>query len=208
MRNLNFFFFWRCQGASSLFNLAAHSVRRPKKRTIRKDGATGGGGRVNFSGKWHICEPEVIINYWPCQGEAFDAGRISGRETGKRGESKGRETLKFGRSFSQTAVMRSLTSWAGLHYSRQTTGHQMKGEWAQVPADWFRITLIAQLPMKGSWAVAHISSEAHCLIGWCLLAFVMRWLRASLSLVPAEHTALEPTLTGLLSGLRCGKGFF
>lgn len=102
--------------------------------------------------------------------------------------------------------MRSLTSWAGLHYSRQTTGSQMKGEWAWVPAGWFRSTLIAQCPMKGSWAVAHISGEAHCLIGWCLLAFVMRWLRASLSPVPVEHKALESTLPGLLSESMWYKG--
>lgn len=50
--------------------------------------------------------------------------------------------------------------------------------------------------------MAHISGRAHCLIGWCLLAFVTRWLRASLSPLPVEHKALESTPLGVIVWMR------
>ncbi len=133
------------------------------------------------------------------QGRSLWRRKNHGLRRLKRTDEKEKGDAQIWRLFLTTTIMRSLTSWAGLHYSRRTTGSQMKGEWAWVPAGWFRSTLIAQRPMKGSWAVAHISGKAHCLIGWCLLAFVMRWLRASLSPSPVERKALESTLLGLLS---------
>lgn len=61
-----------------LFNLAAHSAHLPEKEKIRKSLRQGVWMSKLFRKKWHICEPEVIINLWPRKGEAFDAGRIAG----------------------------------------------------------------------------------------------------------------------------------
>lgn len=75
------------------------SVPRRKEKIRKK--LPQGVWMSKLSRKWHICEPEVIINLWPRKGEAFDAGRIAGWWDWKGGKRKGREMLKFGGCFSQ-----------------------------------------------------------------------------------------------------------
>lgn len=56
------------------------------------------------------------------QGQSLWRRKNPGFWNWKGANRMGREMLKFGGCFLTTAVMRSLTSWASLHYSPQTTG--------------------------------------------------------------------------------------